>query len=539
MKQLAYRIHLLEPALVTSLMGDPNSAVAYDFLPGSVLRGAILSNYCRMNDFAWEQIDAADPDLRRLFFDGTTRYLNGYLLCGEGAKQTVAEPVPLSWHREKGEEKPFIDFAVWEPDEDDERQWQPDMGFRTLDGSLVSLARPERTLSVHIARNRRIGTAREGLGAIYRYDALAAGQSFEAKIICEAHDVSLLQNLLAGRVHLGGSRSAGYGLAEIEFRSTGDVEEADENGPPTDVEGDPDLEEERSILVIHLLSDLLLRDRSGQYTLDPEVLKAALESRLGVALTLRRSFFRSREVGGFNRKWGMPLPQAQAFQMGSVFVFEDPDSPGLSDRGGKLRELGRKGLGERRAEGFGTFAVVRETRDTWDEVEHAAPWRRAEEEAPSLADASRRMAKEMAERLLRLRLDRQIVSEVNQLSFIRSPRRSQIARLRAALNRQIMSDSPDPVQVLEFLNMSLRRSVVSRQFERSMIGTTSPSTSLSDWLRKELDMAKKHEGWVFNDRNLKGTKVAGEEGNASQLRVEYNLRFIDAVLARVAKEGQE
>ena len=39
MNVINYQITLLEPTLVTALQGDPNSSVAFDYLPGSVLRG--------------------------------------------------------------------------------------------------------------------------------------------------------------------------------------------------------------------------------------------------------------------------------------------------------------------------------------------------------------------------------------------------------------------------------------------------------------------------------------------------------------------
>ena len=40
---LSYQITLEEPALLTSLSGDPNSAVSLSYLPGSVLRGAAVA----------------------------------------------------------------------------------------------------------------------------------------------------------------------------------------------------------------------------------------------------------------------------------------------------------------------------------------------------------------------------------------------------------------------------------------------------------------------------------------------------------------
>lgn len=36
-----------------------------------------------------------------------------------------------------------------------------------------------------------------------------------------------------------------------------------------------------------------------------------------------RYYIGQREIGGFNRTWGLPLPQAVAFQMGSVFVYRN------------------------------------------------------------------------------------------------------------------------------------------------------------------------------------------------------------------------
>src|SRR3989442_206739 len=105
MKVLTYRIVLQEPALVTGLVGDPNSAVAESHLPGSVLRGALIGRYLRAS--GRKELDAANGAERRLFLSGETRFLNGYPT--EQERRTL--PVPLSWHREKGAERPIYDFA--------------------------------------------------------------------------------------------------------------------------------------------------------------------------------------------------------------------------------------------------------------------------------------------------------------------------------------------------------------------------------------------------------------------------------------------
>ena len=117
MRVIVYRITLLAPTLVTAIQGDPNEGVAFDYIPGSTLRGAIIKKYLRSNNQT--ELDAADPQVRRLFFDGTTRYLNGYPLDRLGQRSL---PTPLSWQHEKGNETGIFDFALKIPDADD-KQW--------------------------------------------------------------------------------------------------------------------------------------------------------------------------------------------------------------------------------------------------------------------------------------------------------------------------------------------------------------------------------------------------------------------------------
>src|SRR5947209_11392063 len=121
MKVIKYNVELLEPTLVTSVQGDPNSAVAFDYLPGSVLRGILIGKYLNNKYVDRKKVDAANDDLQRLFFNGTTRYLNAYPLDAYG---DPGLPVPISWQQAKDDKDgPIFDFAVKEGD--DKKQWQP------------------------------------------------------------------------------------------------------------------------------------------------------------------------------------------------------------------------------------------------------------------------------------------------------------------------------------------------------------------------------------------------------------------------------
>jgi CRISPR-associated protein Csx10 len=531
MKAILYRITLLEPTLVTALEGDPNEGVAFDYLPGSVLRGAVVARYLRSNNLS--QRDAADPTVRRLFFDGTTRYLNGYPLDRLG-KRTL--PTPLSWQCEKGNEREIFDFAVEAPD-DDEKQWHGvskpfcSIGEQDEGKQEVRLVQPERHIAVHTARTRRFGRAMpanvidpskgDTPGAVYRYNALAAGQSFEAVVLCENDaDADTIRALLDGEATLGGSRSAGYG--RVRFQDVREVENWREVAEPliSDVDGK---------LIVTLLSDALLRDENGQFSADPRIITNVLSKYLGVSLTLRKAFLRDTVVGGFNRKWGLPLPQSLAVAMGSVFVYDaprcDPD---------KLLALEQQGIGERRAEGFGRLAINWH-REAELKVDLTAASKTTSPVVIPPGSESERLLKQMAACMLRQRLDERLIAEVHETDISNPPSNAQLYRLRNIIHDELMKPEPNPQRVLDFLKDVEVRNTTRKQFQRARIRTR----TLLEWIEEILKANDGQWNSLFGWQPSDMPQVGGVKAELTHtLRTEYTLRFIDAVLARAAKKGR-
>ena len=89
MKVIPYRIKLIEPLLATQIAGDPNSAVSHPYIPGSMVRGAIVRAYLRGSGVT--TLDAGDEEARRLFFDGRTRYLNAYPTTSPSSRRVMRE----------------------------------------------------------------------------------------------------------------------------------------------------------------------------------------------------------------------------------------------------------------------------------------------------------------------------------------------------------------------------------------------------------------------------------------------------------------
>lgn len=498
MKALVFRIRALAPLLITRLgAGEENSSTAFDFIPGSVLRGLAVNLYLGKKSVG----DAvADPACRRLFFDGTVRYLNAYPLNPLGERTL---PRPLSWRVNKAEREnqraTIYDFAV-APEELD-APVPPPGAFCWRDEDDVWLCDPDRHVCVHNASEDR-NVKGKGKSVVYRYEAIAEGAAFGGVILAEdAGDLEVLRQLLDQvEVSVGGSRSAGYGRVRI-----GDLKIVEDWR-----EYDPDEDLEDEIVIVTLLSDAILRDKNGQPTTD-----------LHGVLPWRhlRAYREVRVVGGFNRKWGLPLVQMPALEAGSVYVYRASEvDPAY------LKRLELEGIGERRTEGFGRIAVNWHTRaqltrrpivDRWSTLAAAS----------ELSQESRQLALRMAERRFRMALDRNLVGALTRLKIEHPPSKAQLSRLRLVLRRAwYRKDGRLVIGHLEGLKGA------RAQFERARVG----GRRFLAWLK---DGIEREELWQDYLRPEELPSLAGVVPEpTSELKAEYTLRLLDALVQRTLKE---
>ena len=497
---ITFEIHLIEPVLVMEIgSGDPNSADSYYFIPGSALRGALVSRYLETHPMATE------GDLRERFLKNSTSFLNAYPL---GADGTRSLPTPISWNQQKDQVSNLVrDFSAEPASESEIRFTWVECArrdpFCILFGETEFLS-PQLTINIHIARQDRQRVTAAG-STVFRYQALAPGQAFGAAILLNG-PVEALQNdfteLLSDTpiLRIGRSSRAGYGRVEIKnVRSDSDWQEN------TSVDGDsPDL-------ILTLLSDAILRHPvSGQPTTD-------LAAVLG--MKPKSAFFRTRLVAGYNRTWNLPLPQVTALRMGSVFVF--PDEPGLERR---LAALQASGLGERTNEGFGRTALnwhpVAEIRELTLERGKPLPVK--------LAGESASIARQMAERMWAGKLEAALSAAINQTTILKPPSKSQIASLRLQLRRCADANSPQPA--LDFLR-NLKSA--SEAWHNARIGTQ----PLFHWVQNYLE--KPGVIWTELHFNPQAEPVVGGASpDLNGLALKYSLRLLDGVLHRAAKEAE-
>ena len=543
MKAITLSLTTQQPLLATSFQGDPNSDVSYFYIPGSMIRGAIIGRY--MKYYPDTELDIANDKVRSLFFDDDKiHYLNAYLESKENQIRTL--PVPRSWFKckdhelTKDEPIDIYDFAdedtkdkVTIPDSEDEDpilKSPKSLGdsLWNIEGGIVRLYSTARRINIHNQRDRSKGRStkdqidlvtkkvmRKGEGEIFRYDAIDVGQTFQSVILCETDEIcGEILKLLQSKddIWLGGSQSAGYGHCKIS-----NVQPPDSNWNEVNIPVAKRTSQDN--LVITLLSNAILRDEYGQPVAKPNLVKCEIEKILEITdLPEVKPIYASNEnIGGFNRKWGLPLPQVPALSMGSVFVFEGYS---LTEEQIKLLEL--QGIGERRVDGFGRIAV------NWlSESEFQA--KKADQQAKTnesqLQGSSLELAEKMAERLLKQKLDDKLLDQLGRLKIDKQGiSNSQLSRLRL-FTRQAL---PDNFELITLMLNNLP-SNAKKQFNTKINGV-SLMERIENWLKNPRD-------WIGA---LQPVKIADvERGLTDALAIEYTLRLIEALAKKATKEGKE
>lgn len=501
MAPITFQIDLEQPVLIGDVgAGEENSAVTVNYIPGSVIRGMLIHHYIHQHG----NLQLAPNKMEYLlFFSGQVQFLNAYLLSTRGERML---PLPRSWQIEKDDENSqnaTIHDLASTSEKKLESPISPGASFCTLSDQEVALAQPDLHIGLHNASTKRFVKRQED-STVFRYDALATGQSFGGVILCPDDTTmqSVIEELLAaGNFHIGRSRRAGYGRVQISNIKTDSAwQEYQTLG-------------KQNILPLTLLSNTILRDRLGQWTTD---ITAALDLPAPT-----KSFLATTVTGGFNRTWGLPLPQSPTLCAGSVYVFAADDELAKT-----LTTLAATGIGERRIDGFGRVAV------NWH---GAAMLNRRDQtsQRPLRAEAvlqgqSRTLAQMMVERLYRHALDDLLRNRVAALSIERAPENSQLSRLRVIVRRAWREANPKLVDD----HLQKLKSTARQQYQRARID----GHSFAEWLAGGWQNNQIWQAYfLVQPAELPRIGDVGVE-ESDAIKREYIVRLIDALCQKAMKE---
>ncbi len=532
MKAIIYQLRLLEPVLVSQAeAGEENSAIGLPFVPGSALRGAVVARY--LQDETPDDL-AKNPATRALFLDGTVAFLNAYP-APEGERLL---PTPLSWFTEKDSagdaHGTLYDWAVAhtelkqaKPPKDavfcalrapEAPQLSPEEMLDALAAGKepepvqTQFYTPAREINVHIALINQ--NARTDDNKVYRYDALAAGEVLAGAIVSpDDFDLEPLHRLLknAPDLFLGGAHTAGYG--HVEVTSLALVENWTEYAP---------VAEPGDVVIVTLLSDTILRGPDGQFSADMDgTLTRLLNGNgNGPQLEAKTKYQRVGMVGGFNRKWGLPLVQTWALQAGSVFVYNADEV-----NAERLRSLVAAGIGERRAEGFGRVAV------NWNTADMVAwkPWeRQPSTSVVQLSDEGLALAERMAQNHLANLLEESLTAVLSSIVISHPPQNAQLSRVRNAARQALLEGELKPLT----LHLAALKGA-KEQLKKARVA----GVPMLAWLEARLEKQD------VEQQLLKGRSVAPVAGQRAtftpELRAHYTARLIDGVMKKAIRQNQE
>ncbi len=190
-------------------------------------------------------------------------------------------------------------------------------------------------------------------GGVYSYQAIPAATTLIAELrLPQSLKVHLDRQSsnwwhdLNGNLRIGQSKKDQYGSVEVTAKGPSP-------SPSEKVDVDKD-----NLLYVWFLSDVLLRDERLNPTTDPAVFKRALEKALDLPEgslkeraeeNLLSLMMKSRRTESWQVRWGLPRPSMLGWMAGSCIVYQVQGEI----KPEKLAELEAKGIGDRRAEGYG------------------------------------------------------------------------------------------------------------------------------------------------------------------------------------------
>lgn len=545
---LPYTITLRSSVILTSPGGDPNSSSTFTYISGSSVRGVVAARLGNP-----DRDSAIKKEFDDFVLGGKARYLNAYPCVNNDR----ALPIPVSLKKQKdvmlnSQSVNLFDLAAFDGcysgDENAETHWPTvqlqslGVDYISMTGADPALLQPRQHSRIHHQRDRQKGRATEENGAIFTLESLGAGQEFAGLIQLRgsseselAHVEKRIREALPDKetdkekstLLFGRSKRAAYGgMASISYGKTR-KREVTGSGKEGLQPLSADVAKHQQFRVL-LTSPCIVRDPdTGQ--IDPAVLERNFLERFEDKVQLRRKRWSFEFVGGFNRKWGLELPQTLAVSAGSVLVFETIHPLALN----KLHEFEDEGLGERKAEGFGRFVFLDQP------LERIALGQHSNKPEYALCSGNRPpLVAEIESRMLQKAIARKIEEKAESVVSNASdcPKNSLLGRIRALLRESNPAEAGGtensyrkPLNKLEEWLAGGFKETAMKQLTDCKIRN---SGSLHSWLQEAMKKDNLNK-WLKLD-SLKRQLSLGEDVKSYENYKELSVKLIDAVLAAMA-----
>lgn len=338
-------IHVHEPLKISQVLGTSDSSQTVTYIPGSVLRGALIHEFLHS---IGEQPERLETEI--VLNPQHVQFWNGYL----AVEQKRSLPFALHLFEPKDQAKMSKQLRDIYDSLDEQQIYaiqrlSPVRVSRDVmllqPGEELVASKVRTTSALHVSVNGSANRSRNEKINVYRYEAIAPGQTFKAVVyVSGAHRFARwLSEQTELTLWLGGARNSGYG------RTTVRVEPLEQSPEQPNL---AELQQARQLYVL-ATSDWLIRDEHGRFvsSLDAKW----LGRQLGVELVWKEQMIATRMSTGYVSLWRAYQPSVQTVQAGSVFRYEIQSGTLDAD---KLIRLMERGVGERINEGYGRLIFL-------------------------------------------------------------------------------------------------------------------------------------------------------------------------------------
>lgn len=390
MKEIQLTIKALAPLAIGRQKPGGSISEAQDFIPGSVIRGAVAAQMLRQSG-----ADSNHPggDFQTLFVDeGAAIFSNAYPTAKDQHSQvlpatTVSSKTAPGFMTERTDNGGVFDTLIdrycaegynhlYDPNcPKDGGRVEPFGGFYSRSGKEHRSHSVETRLLTRVGINRRRATAQEQV--LYSIEVINETQGkeheaslFRSSVYLEDAELAklLAQYLTNSRFRLGGSASRGLGKVEIQATV---VDYQADTGTRIDVFnkalcdrwqtwgnvfGEPKTPrpEGHEFFTLVLQADAILTEQWRRTTVISPAMLCEMAGVQDADLRLHAAYSSYGYRSGWNSAWGLMKDVELVTSKGSVYLYSTPN---LDSWRSVLETLEYRGVGDRTQEGFGQIQI--------------------------------------------------------------------------------------------------------------------------------------------------------------------------------------
>lgn len=392
MKEIQLTIKALSPLAIGRQKPGGSISEAQDYIPGSVIRGAVAAQILRQPG-----VDPDQPggDFQTLFVnEGAAVFSNAYPTAGRRSQvlpaTAVSSKTASGFRTEKPENGGVFDTLIdrfcaegyghlYDPNcPQDGGRVEPFGGFYSREGKQYSSHSVETRLLTRVGINRRRSTAQEQV--LYSIEAINETQKegredslFSGTIHLEDGGLAevLAEYMTSSHLRLGGSASRGLGKVEIQATVSDYQSETARRvkafnqalfdrwqtwGNIFDASQSP-LPESHEFFTLDLQSDAILTEQWQRTMVISPAMLCAIAGVEDPDLQVHATYSSYDYRSGWNAAWGLMKDVELVTNKGAVYLFSTPK---IKEWMPALEVLEHNGLGERTSEGFGQVQVCSE-----------------------------------------------------------------------------------------------------------------------------------------------------------------------------------